>query len=181
MTVTSTLTITEVRYNDRGRYSCTAYNSLTTISHTDTAESLLNVNRKSTIMMCMTKFTFGPYSETSNNFFYTLTHPSFLFSSLPLPAMIRIESEDLTSNNVVLVSFGTSLVIECFGSGNLVWTTPPSQSVFTSYNSFRNILTLSIPNFITPDRYTCSSDLDPGLKKSILITTHGTVCILFMG
>jgi hypothetical protein len=47
VTVTSTLTITESRYSDRGRYSCSAYNTLTTISHTDTAESTLNINRKS--------------------------------------------------------------------------------------------------------------------------------------
>ncbi|CAI8038942.1 Basement membrane-specific heparan sulfate proteoglycan core protein [Geodia barretti] len=129
VTVTSTLTITESRYDDRGRYSCSAYNTLTTISHTDTTESTLNIN-----------------------------------------PMIRIESEDLTSN-VVLASFGTSLTIQCFGSGNLVWTTPPNQTVFTSYDPSRNVLTLSIPNFVTPARYTCSSDLVAGLEKTILITT----------
>ncbi|CAI8001421.1 Hemicentin-2 [Geodia barretti] len=133
VTVTSTLTITGSRYRDRGRYSCSAYNTLTTISHTDTAESTLNIN-----------------------------------------PMIRIESEDLTSN-VVLASFGTSLTIQCFGSGNLVWTTPPNQTVFTSYDPSRNLLTLSIPNFITPARYTCSSDLVAGLEKTILIITDGMV------
>ena len=50
VTVTSTLTITESRYDDRGRYSCSAYNTLTTISHTDTTESTLNINRKSILI-----------------------------------------------------------------------------------------------------------------------------------
>jgi hypothetical protein len=135
VTVTSTLTITGSRYDDRGRYSCSAYNTLTTISHTDTTESTLNIN-----------------------------------------PMIRIESEDLTSN-VVLASFGTSLTIQCFGSGNLVWTTPPNQTVFTSYDPSRNVLTLSIPNFIIPARYTCSSDLLAGLEKTILITTDAVLSV----
>ena len=120
------------------------------------------------------------FSGTNKVLLYTLVDvyyylPLSLYCpSLSSPAMIRIESEDLTSN-VVLASFGTSLTIQCFGSGNLVWTTPPNQTVFTSYDPSRNVLTLSIPNFITPARYTCSSDLLAGLEKTILITTDGMV------
>ena len=122
----------------------------------------------------------GPLSAGQAKSYCTLVDvynylPHSLFRpSLSSPATIRIESEDLTSN-VVLASFGTSLEIQCFGSGNLVWTTPTNQTVLTSYDPSRNVLTLSIPNFITPDRYTCSSDLVAGLEKTILITTNGMV------
>ena len=81
---------------------------------------------------------------------------------------------------MLFASEGTTLNVECYGSGALSWLTTanvtiaagPSGSVYTISDPSRAVLSLRIPNLMSSlvGTYTCVSDLLPGLESSIFIT-----------
>ena len=88
--------------------------------------------------------------------------------------------------DIYFVDDESSVRLECFGSGNLEWsssidseiTTSVLENVYQSYDHTRDALALVIRNFtnITTAMYTCMTDLNDTHNRPITISILITSC-----
>ena len=101
-------------------------------------------------------------------------------------ATLRLYNDGMeVVNDLYKVNDGSRVMLECFGSGNLEWTSatgsaiPLSESgiIYQSYDQTRDALALTIPNFMSTNTavYTCMTDLtgtyNGPISVSVLISS----------
>ena len=88
-------------------------------------------------------------------------------------------------NDLYFVQDQSSVRLECFGSGNLLWNSSTrleipqgsSGNIYQSYDSINDVLSLVIQNFtrVTTSTYTCTTDLtdmqNKPITESVLVTS----------
>ena len=114
--------------------------------------------------------------------FLSVLLPSLSFHQLLTTlATLLIQSDDNLHGNTLLASLGTSLVVKCFGSGNLAWSTidgvpitsDNTEPIYITNNPAQSSISLVIHSLDMTEVYSCTSDLVPGLEESIFITIEG--------